>query len=638
VAAELLEKFDHGVWFVELASLTAPDLIPQTILSAIGISEQPNKTPLEILKKYLHEKKVLIVLDNCEHLVEASTKVIDALLNAAPELKILASSREVLGVKGELLYPVPSLSLPDIKHLPVIEQFSQYEAVRLFVDRAALVSPHFEVNKENAPAIAQICSRLDGIPLALELAAARVKMLSVDQISKRLNDRFCLLTNGARTALPRQQTLRALIDWSYDLLTENERLLLRRLSVFVGGWTLGAAEEVCSGDGIESDQILDLMSQLVNKSLVAVEKSQVEPRFRILETVRQYAREKLFDTNEASQMCDKHLAYFVKLAEEAESYLLGIEQVKWLNQLDIEHNNLLATLEWSLKNPKDDIALRMVGALGQFWLVRNHFEEGKEWVRRAAALGNKNIARSKALYWGSMLARTQGDFQTAKYLSHENLKLCRTLEYDEGIAGALNVVGTMEYFENKFSSAQKVWEEALTIYRDLEDKHGIIRVLNNLGYIAHTHGNVEQAQSIYEECLIYCRELDDKWALSRVLLNLGHTVYAQKNHLRARELYEEDLSVTVELGDTEGIAYALISLANVLSEEGQHTRSAQIQGAVMSIEKEPELSMEPIEQADYEKTVSVLKGYMGGELYEKELETGKQLSVGQAIELALKET
>src|SRR5215213_9383794 len=270
VAADLLDLFPHGVWFIELAPLTDPDLIPQSILSAIGISEQPGKRPLGLLREYLREKKSLIVLDNCEHLLEASANVANVLLNSAPGLKVLASSREALGVKGEVSYLVPSLSLPDIKNLPVIEQLSQYEAVRLFIDRALLVAPHFVVDKDNAPHIAQICHRLDGIPLAIELAVARIKMLSVEQISKRLDDRFRLLTGGARTALPRQQTLRALIDWSYDILSENERLLLQRLSVFAGGWTLEAAEEICAGDGIETHEVLDLLTQLINKSLVVV--------------------------------------------------------------------------------------------------------------------------------------------------------------------------------------------------------------------------------------------------------------------------------------------------------------------------------------------------------------------------------
>src|SRR5687768_8258649 len=300
VAADLLDQFYHGVWFIELAPLTDPDLIPQTILSAIGITEQSGK-PLDALREYLRRKKSLIVLDNCEHLLEASANVAHAILSAAPDLKVLASSREALGVPGEMSYPVPSLSLPDIKQLPVIEELSQYEAVRLFLDRASLVARRFSVDASNALSIAQICYRLDGIPLAIELAAARVQMLSVEQISAGLDDRFHLLTGGARTLLPRQQTLRALIDWSYDLLSEHERLFLCRLSVFAGGWTLEAAEEVCSGlegDTVQPYHVLDLLSQLINKSLVlVVEHSQSgETRYRMLETIRQYARDRLLET------------------------------------------------------------------------------------------------------------------------------------------------------------------------------------------------------------------------------------------------------------------------------------------------------------------------------------------------------
>lgn len=298
VAADLLDAFPNGVWFVELAPLSDPDLIPQTILSAIGISEQKDRAALEVLQDYLQTRTTLLVLDNCEHLITRAAEVANAILTAAPKVKILASSREALGVQGELSWHVPSLSLPDPKKLPEPEALTQYEAVRLFIDRAMLVNSYFTVTKDNAPAIAQICFRLDGIPLALELAAARVRMLSVDQISSRLDDRFRLLTGGARTALPRQQTLRATIDWSYDLLAENEQLLLRRLAVFAGGWTLELAEQTCSDETIDPYEVMDMLGKLVDKSLVAVYESVTGTRYRILETVRQYAREKLFESGE----------------------------------------------------------------------------------------------------------------------------------------------------------------------------------------------------------------------------------------------------------------------------------------------------------------------------------------------------
>ncbi len=300
VAGDLLDQFPDGVWFIELAPLSNPDLIPQTILSALDVSEQKGRPPLEVLQEYLAHKNLLIVLDNCEHLIEASAKTANAILNAAPNVKILASSREALGVHGELSWSVPSLSLPDPKESHAPEQLTQYEAVRLFMDRAALVVSHFAMNKENAPAIAQICFRLDGIPLAIELAAARTKMMSAEQITAHLDDRFRLLTGGARTALPRQQTLRSMIDWSYSLLSESEKLLLRRLAVFAGGWTLEAAEAVCASAQAKSQikpaEILDILAILVNKSLVMVEREpNQEARYHLLETVRLYVREKFFE-------------------------------------------------------------------------------------------------------------------------------------------------------------------------------------------------------------------------------------------------------------------------------------------------------------------------------------------------------
>jgi predicted ATPase len=312
VAAELLDQFPNGTWFVELAPITDPDLIPQVILTAADMQTQQGRSALDSLMDFLREKTSLLVLDNCEHLIEACARLADTLLNAAPNLKILASSREALGVKGEQAWHVPSLSIPDLKHLPAIEGLSQYEAVRLFIDRAVLAQPHFAVTDENANAVAQICSRLDGIPLAIELAAARVKVLKAEQIAERLNDRFRLLTGGSRTALPRQQTLRALIDWSYDLLSENEKLLLRRLAVFMGGCTLEAAEQVCNDGHIHAEDVLDLLIHLVDKSLVVVDENPAQLRYRMLETVRQYAREKLLESGEGEKFHTQHIAYFLK--------------------------------------------------------------------------------------------------------------------------------------------------------------------------------------------------------------------------------------------------------------------------------------------------------------------------------------
>src|SRR5215216_1319610 len=317
-ASEMLDQYPDGIWFVELAPILDPSLVPRTTAIAIGLRYEPQRPVIDMLCDYLRQKKILIILDNCEHLVYACAQMADRLLRAAPDTRILASSREALGIGGEVTYRVPSLGLPDISNLPPLELLSQYEAIHLFVDRATAAVPSFTVTNDNAPALAQVCHRLDGIPLAIELAAAKVRVLSVEQIAKRLDDRFRLLTGGSRTVLERHQTLRAAIDWSYNLLSAAEQVLFRRLSVFVGGWTLEAAELVCEGETVKSEDILNLLEQLINKSLVIKEQEGNEARYRMLETIRQYASEKLLEAKGVETIRDKHLAYFVKLVEQAE--------------------------------------------------------------------------------------------------------------------------------------------------------------------------------------------------------------------------------------------------------------------------------------------------------------------------------
>src|SRR5258706_1263123 len=495
VAADLLEKFDHGVWFVELAPLTDSDLIPQTILSTIGVQEQQGKTPLEVLKEYLHEKQTLIVLDNCEHLVSASAQLVNALLNSAPKLKVMASSREALGVKGEASYPVPSLSLPDPKHLPVIEGLSQYEAVRLFIDRALLVAPHFVVDKANAPFIAQICCRLDGIPLAIELAVARIKMLSVEQISKRLDDRFRLLTGGARTALPRQQTLRALIDWSYDILTENERLLLRRLSVFAGGWTLEAAEEVCVGDGIESYDVLDLLTQLVNKSLVVVvEHSQSgETRYRMLETIRQYAREKFLEAGGSEGICQQHLAYFVKLAEQAEPELCRSNQVFWIKKLDDELDNIRMAMEWSMATDLKS-GLRLIVSSYLFWEQRGDAREWGNWLARLLEHDSEaDSLRAQALAIFSVALAIQEELVEAQKIAKESLELARTISDKHAEAYSLLNLGAIITLQGDLKQGIPIMEQSLALYKSLDDKFGLANVLH---WLSSNNNNVERSKRL----------------------------------------------------------------------------------------------------------------------------------------------
>jgi predicted ATPase/class 3 adenylate cyclase len=544
VAAELLDRFPHGVWFVELAPLTDPELIPQTILSTIGISEQPEKTQVEILKEYLHDKRIMIVLDNCEHLIEASARVANDLLNAALNLKILASSREALGVKGEVSYPVPSLSLPDIKHLPVSEQLSQYEAVRLFIDRALLVAPHFEVDKNDAPFIAQICYRLDGIPLAIELAAARVKVMSVEQISKRLDNRFRLLTGGARTSLPRQQTLRALIDWSYDLLSESERLLLRRLSVFAGGWTLEAAEEVCVGqDDILSYAVLDLLTQLINKSLVVVmEHSQSgETRYRMLETIRQYAREKLLEAGGSEIVRQRHLAYFVKLAKQAEPELYRSNQVFWLNKLDDELDNLRMALEWALTNEPES-GLYLVVALQLFWEGRGDWREWESWLSQfLERYDGDDSLRAQALAIYSEVLAIRGELNEAGKSANQSLELARTISDKHVEALSLLYVGGVITLHGDLRQAIPLVEQSLALYKLLDDIFG---QANALAWLSSNNNDIEHSKAYITESLRLYRELGHLAGIAGCL-----------NGLAQRMIWEGDFSSPIPLLEEASLIY-----------------------------------------------------------------------------------
>jgi predicted ATPase/class 3 adenylate cyclase len=599
VAADLLAKFDHGVWYIELAPLSDFELIPETILSTIGISEQSGKTPLEILQEYLHEKNTLLVLDNCEHLIEACARATNALLNAAPNLKILASSREALGVKGEASYPVPSLSLPDIKHLPVIEQLSQYEAVGLFLDRALLVAPHFVVDNVNAPFIVQICFRLDGIPLAIELAAARVKMLSIEQISKRLDDRFRLLTGGARTALPRQQTLRALIDWSYDLLSENERLLLLRLSVFMGSWTLEAAEEVCSDTDPSSvtgmqfgetdrrllvTDILDLLTQLVNKSLVVViEHSQSgEMRYRMLETIRQYAREKHLEGGRSESIRDKHLAYFVSLAEQAEPELYRSNQAFWFKKLDDELDNLRMAMEWALTS-NVEAGLRIAAIPWRFWDSLSYERELGNWLSKL--LERHEIAdalHTQALAVYASCFFTQGNFPETIRIARQSLQMARTLSDKHLEAFSLSMLGVFILLQGNVGEGVPLLEQSLAIYRELGDKIGQANTLERLAY---NNSNSEHTKGL-QESLRLNRELGNLTGIAICLNLLSRITIWNGDFSSPASWLEEALSISRQIGNQEIEMYALGISGNLAYWQGNYPQaSSYYQEEILLAEK-----------------------------------------------------
>jgi non-specific serine/threonine protein kinase len=509
----------------------------------------------------LRQKKSLIILDNCEHLLEASAYVANAILRAAPDLKVLASSREALGVPGEMSYPVPSLSIPNIKDLPVIKQFSQYEAVRLFIDRALLVARHFSVDNYNAPFIAQICHRLDGIPLAIELAAARVQMLSVDQISAGLDDRFRLLTGGARTLLPRQQTLRALIDWSYDLLSETERLFFRRLSVFAGSWTLEAAEEVCVGqDDSLPYEILNLLNQLINKSLVVVVKDSPsgEMRYRMLETIRQYAYERLSEAGDGEIIRQRHLTYYVKLAAQTGPELYRPNQVFWLNKLEEEIDNLRTALEWALATDIEAGLQVVAGPIYRFWVFRSTWRELGNWLAQLL----EHYDQATPLHVRALAIQSQcegnnaGNFNEAHLLAEKSLKMARSIGDKQSEAFSLSSLGGFTLLQGNVGEAIPLLEQSLALFRELGDKVG---QTSTIDWLSINNRDLAQATSYAREGLALCRELGDLAGVASILTTLARLTYSSGDLSSPAPWLDEVLALSRQLGDPMREDEALIT-------------------------------------------------------------------------------
>ncbi len=629
VAAELLELFPDGCWMVELASIADPLLVPQSVAAVLGIKEASGRPIMKLLVDYLRNKELLLILDNCEHLLSACAQLVSSLLQACPNLCILPTSREALDIPGEVPFRVPSLSVPDIRQIPPMEMLTQYEAVRLFVERAEILQPNFALTSTNAAPIAQICRRLDGIPLAIELAVARVKIMQVEQVAARLDDRFRLLTGGSRNALPRHQTLRALIDWSYDLLSKVEQKLFQRLSIFAGGWTLEAAEAICAGDGIESEEVLDILTQLVNKSLVIPDReSEFETRYRLLETIRQYAREKLLEEGGGDTVRERHLEFYLALTERAEPKLRGPDQTIWLDHLDKEVDNIRAALEWAMED-NVDFVLRMSSALLWFWHIRSRKSEGIEWLERGLVThrnreDNGSLSKSQALIRGKALnvagsllvmhgspergdelsneslklhrelgpAGRQGiahalwnlaqgaahheNIDLAKELSEQGLAIFRELKDKFGIAQCLDNIGSHNLMKGEYQQAKMVWEEDLFLRRELEDKDGIGWVLSCLAELAFWQGDLEKGRELYTEAQKSFRSVGNNWAVSMAISGMGSIMLAQGEFEQAAQLFEEALAFGRDMGDLNAIAGRRYDLARVAWSRGDYEEAARI--------------------------------------------------------------
>ena len=569
-AADLLDGEGDGVWLVELAALADPALVPQTVAQVLGVKEEAGQPIQRTLAEALKPKRLLLILDNCEHLISACASLAADLLRSCPGLHILASSREPLNVVGEQTYRVPSLSLPDPRRARTVESLSQYEAVRLFIERAQAVQPTFTVTDQNAPAVGQVCFQLDGIPLAIELAAARIRSLSVEEVNARLDDRFRLLTGGSRTALPRQKTLRALVDWSYGLLTEQERLMLMRTSVFAGGWAVSAAEAVCAGDGIEHWEALDLLTALVDKSLVAAEPVGDGTRYRLLETVRQYAQECLRGVGGAERMRDRHLAWCIALAEEAEPQLRGPEQGAWLMRLETEHDNMRAALAWGGEAAAGpDSAMRLVGALWRFWYVRGHWSEGRGHMEVALARdGTGRETQSRMLGGLGFLVHSLGESAAGRAYLEQAVAINRELGNHSKVASNLIGLGFLTFSHGQVAAARSFFEQSLAICREIGDRSNELINLNGLGNIACEQGEVEAARSHFVQALTISREIGERRGEAGNLSNLGNIARDLGESAAARSWYQQSLTITREIGERWIEAANLNGLGSVACGQG----------------------------------------------------------------------
>jgi non-specific serine/threonine protein kinase len=661
LAVRVARTVSDGVCWVELAALGDPDLVPQRIAAALGVPESPGRAITPSVIERLTGWHGLLVLDNCEHLVDACAAVADRLLGAVPELRLLATSREPLGVAGEAVWAVPALSLPDAA-APHREAVLASEAGRLFVDRASLSKPGFEVTAAAAAAIAELCWRLEGIPLALELAAARVRVLSVEQILERLEDRFRLLTGGGRGAPSRQQTLRATLDWSHDLLSDEERVLLRRLSVFAGGWTLGAAEQVASCElrvaspegGPDSDlttqtsrsaqlatplarhDVLDGLTRLVDKSLVLVEGRDGSPRYRMLETIREYAFERLAGSGEADAASRRHAQFFLELGESAAPELLGSSAAGWLARLEVEHDNLRAALRWL--HAHDPITcLRFAVAVQGLWGVRGHLTEGRRWLELALApnASAPGALRCGALSVAGILARLQGDLAAARGYWEEGARIAKETGDALLIGWSNSSLGIAALDRGDLRSARAFYEESLAIAREAGHDHMMGESFNNLGEVARLEGAWGAARALYGHAVAAYKRAGHQSGVSASLLNLGAAACEAGDLRTAGSSFREGLTIARMLGSRVDISAALDGLGAVAAKRGAWTRAARLAGAAEALREAIGSELDAVDRAFRERSQAELRAALGEAALEAALAEGRAATLERMIEYAL---
>ena len=684
-AAELTQAFEDGVYFVSLAAIRDPQLVIGAVAGTLGVKEAGGQPLLESLEGFLGEKRILLVLDNFEQVLEAAP-VVSEMLSGAPNLKVLATSRIPLGLYGEHEYPVPPLGLPDPEQLPSVETLTHYEAVRLFVERARAAKPDFSITNESTPAVAEICHRLDGLPLAIELAAARIKVLSPQKMLGRLSNRLRLLTGGARDLPERQRTLRSTIEWSNGLLEEGEKVLFARLSVFAGGRTLEAIEAICDDEGDLPVDMLDGLASLVDESLLKQEEGVGgEPRFVMLETIHEFAREKLQESAEAEELRRLHAEYFLALAEEAEPAVEGARQQVWLERLEEEHDNIRTALSWSLGQGQNaELALRIGAALGEFWYLRGYWSEGRRWLEEALAKFSPapTAARARALHRVSWLAYLQGDLDRAvgageEGLGLEGVELFRTgggdstaaelqrmlgmvvgvrgeLERDtelleeslalsreagslRGMAASLFILGSGWRARGDLQRATQLLEEALTMFRETGDQALIASVLAHLGFTFLLQGDLEQAKATSEEAAAMFRVQKHTSYLADALNTLGWVAFLRGDSERARALYAESIRAQREIGAKVSAPENLLGLACVAAARGEAERATRLFGASEALPEAMGAPLEPGEMALQEPYLAASRSQLDETSWQEAWAEGGAMTLEEAISYALEE-
>jgi predicted ATPase/class 3 adenylate cyclase len=633
VAADSMDDYPDGVWFVELAPQTDTRLVPLAVASVLGVKEEAGHPVVEALAKHVKERQLLLILDNCEHLVQACAELAKRLLQAGPRSKVLASSREHLHVAGETTYLVPALDAPEPHRTIALGALTGYEAVQLFTDRAGAAQPSFQITEQNAMAVADICHRLDGIPLAIELAAARVRALSVETIAARLHDRFRLLAGGDRTALPRQQTLRALIDWSYDLLTEHERMLLRRLAVFAGGWTLEAAEVVGAKDDIHGTAVLDLLTQLVEKSLVVLDAE--GGRYRLLETVRQYAQERLDESGESDQTRSRHLGFYLTLAEKARPELVGPEQGSWLARLDLERENLLAAHTWCDRAEGGaEMGLQLVSAVKRYWLNRGALGLGHrvtvEALARAGAR-ERNFARCRGLFDLGQIDYFMGRYGDARKYLEESLAIAREIEDIAMVAMVLQPLGMAALGQGDAVKARQYLDEALAMAQELGSRRQIAAALNALAQLHRMEGELDRAEPLYYKVLTLARELGDRESIAVGLLNLAMVSIGRRSGDRVSEMLLEVLVIAEDIGSKPAGQSVLEVSGGLAALLEDWECAARFYGAVEAEARQTGLQRDPADEAFLAPLIAKARNALGAPAFDAAEASGRVLTYKEAM-------